>query len=78
MSPMMQGTLNPSCEDVEVSDREINSAKMWRQSQALANFFCRRFTKEYLPSLTARKKWKEKKQNLKEGDVVLVAEPNQP
>ena len=24
------------------------------------------------------KKWKEKKQNLKEGDVVLVAEPNQP
>ena len=69
---------NPSYKDAEVSDREINSTKMWRQSQALANFFWRRFTKEYLPSLTERKKWKEKKQNLKEGDVVLVAEPNQP
>ena len=69
---------NPSYEDAEVSDREINSTKLWRQSQALANFFWRRFTKEYLPSLTQRKKWKEKRQNLKEGDVVLVAEPNQP
>ena len=28
--------------------------------------------------MTERKKWKEKKQNLKEGDAVLVAEPNQP
>ena len=67
---------NPSYGDAEVSDREINS--MWRQSQALASFFWRRFTKEYLPSLTQRKKWKENKQTLKEGDVVLVAEPNQP
>ena len=51
---------------------------MWRRSQALADFFWRRFTKEYLPSLTERKKWKEKKQNFKERDVFLVAEPNQP
>ena len=69
---------NPSYEDAEVSDSEINSAKMWRQSQVLPNFFWRRFTKEYLPSLTERKKWKEKKQSVKEGDVVPVAEPNQP
>ena len=55
---------NPSYEDAEVSDREINS-KMWRQSQALANLFWRRFTEEYLPSLTQRKKGKEKRQNLK-------------
>ena len=69
---------NPSYEDADVSDREISSTKRWGQSQALANFFWRRFTKEYLPSLTQRKKWKENKQTLKEGDVVLVAEPNQP
>lgn len=44
----------------------------------LANFFWRRFSKEYL-SLSERKKWKKKKkQNLKVGDVALVAEPNQP
>ncbi|KAL9982784.1 hypothetical protein ACROYT_G004889 [Oculina patagonica] len=34
-------------------------------------------SKEYLPSMRERKKWKNKKQNLKEGDVALVAEPNQ-
>ena len=54
---------NPSYGDAEVSDGEINSTKMWQRSQALANFFWRRFTKEYLPSLIERKKWKEKKQN---------------
>ena len=69
---------NPSFEDANVSNREVNSTKLWRQSQALANFLWRRFSKEYLPSLSERKKWKEKKLNLKVGDVVLVAEPNQP
>ena len=72
---LLQST--PSHEDPDVSDREVNSKNLWRQSQALANFFWRRFTKECLPSLTERKKWKEKKLNLKEGDGVLVVEPNQ-
>jgi len=44
--------------------------------QVLANFIWRRFTKEYFPSLIEKKTWKEKKLNLKEGDVVLAAEPN--
>ncbi|XP_074616696.1 uncharacterized protein LOC141876096 [Acropora palmata] len=56
---------NPSFEDANVSDREVNSTKLWRQSQALDNFFWKRFSKEYLSSLSERKKWKEKKQNLK-------------
>ena len=68
---------NPSYEDAVVTDIEVNSTKLWRQSQALANFFWRRFTKQYLTSLTERKKWKENRQNLKVGDVVLVSEPNQ-
>ena len=69
---------NPNYEDAVVTDREVNSSKLWRQFQALANFFWRRFTKEYLTSLTERKEWKEKRQNLKVGDVVLISEPNQP
>ena len=36
----------------------------------------KRFIKEYIPKLTERKKRKEKRKNLKEGNVVLVAEPN--
>ena len=69
---------NPSYEDANVGDREVNSTKLWRQSQALANFFWRRLSNEYLPSLLETRKREEKKQNLKVGHVVLVAEPNQP
>ena len=60
-----------------VTERSTQRTCDWRQSQALANFVWRRFTKEYLPSLTERRKWKEKKLNMEEGDVVLVVEPNQ-
>ena len=69
---------NPSNEEADVSERVINSTKLWRQFQALVNFFLKRFIKEYIPKLTERKKRKEKRKNLKEGNVVLVAEPNQP
>ncbi|XP_068684884.1 uncharacterized protein [Montipora foliosa] len=56
---------NPSYEDAEVSDREINSTKMWRQSQALANFFWGRFTKEYLSSLTEERNGKRRNRTSK-------------
>ena len=46
-------------------------------SSACQHFFSKRLTKEHMPSLTERKKWREKRRNLKEGGVVLVAEPNQ-
>ena len=69
---------NPSYEDSDISNRETIPRKPMRKYQALATFYWKRFTEEYLSSLTERKKWKEKKQNLKEGGVVLVAEPNQP
>ena len=69
---------NPSNEEADVSEREINSTKLWQQFQALVNFFWKRCIKEYIPKITERKKRKEKIKNLKEGNVVLVAEPNQP
>ena len=68
---------NPSNEEADVSVREFNSSQLLRQSQALVNFFWKRFTKQYIPILIQRKKWREKRKNLKEGDVVLVTEPNQ-
>ncbi|CAB4041762.1 Hypothetical predicted protein, partial [Paramuricea clavata] len=55
----VEGILN-TVADVHVEDKEINSRKVWRQSQALANFFWKRFIIEYIPSQTRRKKWTEK------------------
>ena len=68
---------NPAVADVHVEDKEINSRKVWRQSQALANFFWKRFITEYIPSQTRRKKWTEKARSMKVRDLVLVADSNQ-
>ncbi|CAB4029641.1 Hypothetical predicted protein [Paramuricea clavata] len=58
-------------------NKEINSRKVWIQSQALANFFWKRFITEYIPNQTRRKKWTEKARSMKVGDLVLVADSNQ-
>ena len=44
--------------------------------QQLLGQFWKRWRKEFLPSLNARKKWFHPRHNLKEGDVVLIVEPN--
>ncbi|CAH8446602.1 unnamed protein product [Schistosoma mattheei] len=56
--------------ECSVADRY---SKRWRQVNCLANTFWRRWIKEYIPLLQVRQKWFCKHRNLKEGDVVLVA-----
>ena len=69
---------NPSSDDADDNERDQLNETMATVPSALVNFmFWKRFAKEYIPSLIERKKWKEKRKNLKEADVVLVAEPNQ-
>ncbi|XP_032235493.1 uncharacterized protein LOC116617159 [Nematostella vectensis] len=50
--------------------------RAWRQAQYLSNRFWRRWTSEYLPTLMERTKWTTVRENLKEGDVVLLADEN--
>ena len=56
----------------EALDREevFNPWKRWHRVQQLLGQFWKRWRKEFLPSLNARKKWFHPKHNLKEGDVV--------
>ena len=54
------------------------SRRRWRQSQALANDVWRRWLKEYLPTLLARKKWAKETRNLAVDDVVLMAADDAP
>ena len=51
---------NPSFEDAIVNDREVNSAKLWRHSQALANFFWRKAKNTFLACQKGRS---EKRRN---------------
>ena len=46
--------------------------QQWRQVQHLADTFWSRWRREYLATLQSRSKWQEERQNLKEGDVVLL------
>ncbi|KAK7892056.1 hypothetical protein WMY93_024019 [Mugilogobius chulae] len=47
-------------------------SKQWRQVQALADEFWRRWRQEYLPTLQMRRKWTETKRDVREGDIVLL------
>ena len=58
----------------DTSEADITSRKQWRQVQGLRAKFWLRWTKEYLPTLTPRSKWREKVPNLKVGTLVIVRE----
>ncbi|KAJ8257165.1 hypothetical protein COCON_G00193170 [Conger conger] len=49
-------------------------SKQWKQVQALADAFWKRWRQEYLVSLQPRRKWHMDKPNLSEGDVVLLSD----
>ena len=46
--------------------------KQWRYVQYMADYFWRRWVKEYLPMLHGRQKWRSIQKNVKVGDLVLV------
>ena len=52
--------------------------RQWRYTQYLADEFWNRWLKEYLPMLNERQIWQNLKQNLKEGDLVLVLDQSVP
>ena len=58
-----------------VFQREDNySRRRWRQIQYLADQFWKRWSREYIPLLQKRQKWKNSRRNLAVGDTVLVAD----
>ena len=58
------------------NEKDITSRKHWRQVQALQHHFWSRWTKEYLPTLTKRAKWRTRQPNLRVGELVLVKDDN--
>ena len=52
--------------------------RRWKYVQHLANQFWTRWAKEYLPELQRRSKWKDKQENFKIGDLVMIVGENTP
>ena len=59
-------------------DADLSSRRIWRQTQAIANQFWKRWLSEYVPSLTCRRKWTRETRNLVPGDLILLAEDDVP
>lgn len=57
---------------------DVDSRRMWRRVNALADLFWRRWLREYLPTLQRREKWNSDVQNVKIGDVVVVVDNCKP
>ena len=51
---------------------DIYLRRRWRRVQQMANIFWQRWRKEYLMGLQRRSKWSGPKDNLSEGDIVLI------
>lgn len=50
----------------------------YKTSQVIANSFWKKWVMSYLPEITLRSKWFEETENLKEGDLVIIVDVNEP
>ena len=58
------------------TEKELNSKREWKVTQALLEIFWKRFLKEYVPSLTVSTKWNKLHRNFKANDLVLIQTEN--
>ena len=72
------GRGNPNLSPDVFGSNDRCSRKRCRQAQFLTDHFWKRWLREYVPSLTERRKWKRSQPNVKPGDVVLVIDENAP
>ncbi|XP_067950302.1 uncharacterized protein [Watersipora subatra] len=62
----------------DFSEEDIYSRARWRRVQSFANDFWNIWKTDYLSSITKRQKWTTAKENLAEGDLVLLTENDKP
>lgn len=79
LTPAMLLTQKPGVSPPHGSFDEKDLFKcQWRQVQALANEFWRRWRAEYLHTLQPRRKWHTACRNLEVGDIVLLKQSDSP
>jgi hypothetical protein len=59
-------------------DTDKYHRKQWKHGQLLANLFWKRWIQEYLPALQQRAKWRKEARNVKEDDLVFIADDDTP
>ena len=57
---------------IDTNATDVFSRKKWKQVQGVRAVFWQRWTKEYLPTLNRRQKWRRQVRNFAVGELVLV------
>ena len=60
------------------TNSDLVASKSWRQVQAHADLFWKRWVREYLPTLRIRSKWHDVKRNVSVDAVVIVVDESTP
>lgn len=61
-----------------MSEDDKSIDKRWQLIQKIMQTFWKKFQDEYIHGLQQRKKWKDKSENFKEGDIVLIKSEDLP
>lgn len=69
---LLLGRANPYLPPAQITESDFCSKQQWRQAQAFAVHFWKRWLEEFVPSLTERQKWTEEQENLQPGDLVML------
>ncbi|XP_057372209.1 uncharacterized protein LOC130693104 [Daphnia carinata] len=75
---LLLGHENPYVPFDMFDENDMTTKRQYRIAQYLTDCFWRRWMREYLPSLTERRKWLYGQKNLNVGDIVIVIEPDTP
>ena len=59
---------------VDTSSQDVFSRRKWKQVQGIRSKFWARWTKEYLPTLNRRTRWRKRNTNFNAGELVLLKE----
>ena len=68
----LHGQVGGQFAPTSVDTTQFNLRKRWRRIQELVRHFWRRWLREWLPELGARKKWNQERRDVQVGGVVLV------
>ena len=72
----LHGQVGGQFAPTSVDETDFNPRKRWRRIQELVRHFWHRWLREWLPELSARKKWFYPGRDLRVDDVVIVVSPD--
>ena len=74
----LHGQIGGQFASIVVDETQYSPRKRWRRVQDLVRHFWKRWLRERLPGLSARKKWHRERPNIQTGEVVLLISSDTP